>query len=107
VVARATPPQQPAPAPSALGSDAGPAEYVVQLAARRNEQQALDAYSSLRSRYSNLLGRYQPLIQRTDLGQAGIYYRVRVGPMASAAAATELCDQLKAAGLPDCLVRQR
>lgn len=113
-VARAVPPQttvapqSPAPAaPTALGAESGSVEYVVQLAARRSEEQASQAFDSLKARYAGLLGRYQPLIQRADLGEAGVYYRVRVGPMASAATANELCTQLKAAGLPDCLVRRR
>lgn len=98
-VASATPSAAPAPSPSG--------QYVVQLAARKNEAQAQVAYDALKAKYRNLLGRYQPLIQRADLGDRGVYYRVRVGPMATADAAGELCNQLKAAGLSDCLVRQR
>jgi len=113
-VARAEPPQSStatqgpasaAPA-SAAPASAASGQYVVQLAARRSEAQATEAFNSLKSQYS-LLGRYQPLIQRADLGERGVYYRVRVGPMASAAAAGQVCEQLKAAGLPDCLVRPR
>ena len=109
----AAPAPEPAPAPRAVAS-ASPApaaspsgQYVVQLAARKNEEQAQSAYDALKAKYGNLLGRYQPLIQRADLGDRGVYYRVRVGPMASAESAGELCTQLKAAGLTDCLVRQR
>lgn len=98
-VASATPSAAPAPSPSG--------EYVVQLAARKNEEQARGAYDALKAKYRSLLGRYQPLIQRADLGDRGVYYRVRVGPMSTADAASELCNQLKAAGLSDCLVRQR
>ena len=111
-IARATPTQRLAPAPAtaaptAPGTSSGPVEYVVQLAARRNEQQAVDAYNAFKAKYGNLVGRYKRLIQRADLGASGIYYRVRVGPMGSEATATDLCNKLKAAGLSDCLVRRR
>lgn len=90
-----------APPPVAASGD-----YVVQLAARKSEDQALDAFATLKQRYASLLGRYQPLIERADLGDRGIYYRVRVGPLASQESAAQLCDQLKAAG-SDCLVVRR
>ena len=80
--------------------------YVVQLAARRSEDQAVGAFNELRSRYSALAG-YQPNIQRADLGDRGVYYRVRVGPIADVAQANQLCDDLKAAGMSDCLVRRQ
>lgn len=102
--AAAAPAPTTSPAPSA-GTDTR--QYVVQLAARRNEEQANEAYNTLKAQYAGLLGRYQPLIQRADLGERGVYYRVRVGPMASAEAAKDVCEQLKTAGLPDCLVRPR
>ena len=105
-----TPPAPAAAAPAASttpSAGTGTAQYVVQLAARRNEEQANEAYNSLKAQYAGLLGSYQPLIQRADLGERGVYYRVRVGPMATADAARDVCEQLKAAGLPDCLVRPR
>lgn len=106
-VARATPAAI-APA-TAVSSDAnaGNGDFVVQLAARKSEEQATGAYNELRAKYGALLGRYQPLIQRADLAERGVYYRVRVGPMSTADAANELCSQLKSAGLNDCLVRRR
>ena len=80
--------------------------YVVQLAARRSEDQAVSAFNELRSRYS-VLSSYRPNIQRADLGDRGVYYRVRVGPMANKTSADQLCDDLKAAGMSDCLVRRQ
>ena len=53
-------------------------------------------------RYASILGPYDPNIVRADLGDRGIYYRVRVGPF-SGADATRLCEDLKAAG-GDCII---
>jgi cell division septation protein DedD len=93
-------PQQPLVAPGQGG------DFVVQLAARRSETQARATFDELRQRYSQL-GRYRPLIQEADLGDRGVYYRVRVGPMSSQSEASQLCDSLKSSGLSDCLVRPR
>jgi cell division protein FtsN len=54
-----------------------------------------------------VIGNYRPLIQRADVEGQGIYYRLRVGPMSSQAEATQVCNNLKAAGMGDCLVRER
>jgi hypothetical protein len=42
-------------------------------------------------------------VQRADLGDRGIYYRLRVGPMASSNVANEFCMMFRSSG-GDCLV---
>ena len=79
---------------------------VTAVASRRSQEQALTDFATLQARYPGILGAYRPFIERADLGSRGIYYRLRVGPLGSQASAGQLCDQLKAAGLPDCLVRR-
>ena len=44
------------------------------------------------------------MVQKADLGAKGVWYRLRIGPIADKAAAAKLCTQLKSQGLPDCLV---
>jgi hypothetical protein len=83
------------PAPVAGG-------VLVQVAAQRSEEAALSSYRSLQQRYPNILGAFQPRIVRADLGEKGIYYRVRVGPFNDGDAA-RLCGDLKAAG-GDCIL---
>jgi hypothetical protein len=56
-----------------------------------------------KSKYPNQIGGRQPIIRRTDLGAAGVYYRALVGPFASAKKAAKLCSGLKAAG-GDCII---
>jgi hypothetical protein len=89
---------------TAPASDQAPAAggVLVQVAAQRSEEAALSSYRSLQQRYPNILGAFQPRIVRADLGERGIYYRVRVGPFNDGDAA-RLCGDLKAAG-GDCIL---
>ena len=88
----------PPAAPANTGSTSAGSGYLVQLSAQRSESQALAAFDGMKRQFPSLLGDYQPSIQRADLGDRGIYYRVRVGPMASQSAANAFCEQLKSSG---------
>ena len=88
--------------PAAAPSDSG--DYVVQLAAMQEEAGTRAAFAKLQAKFSAL----QPLkldVQKADLGEKGVFYRIRAGYL-SETAAQRLCDQLKAAG-QGCLVRHR
>jgi hypothetical protein len=89
-----------APASAAPARSSG--GVLVQVSAQRTEEAAISAYRGLQQRYPSILGAYQPRIVRADLGDKGIYYRVRVGPF-SGGDAERLCADLKAAGA-DCLL---
>jgi len=91
-------------AQNAVGGDG---DFVVQISARRSQQDALAAFSSLKSKYGDVLSGYRPLIQRADLGNKGIFYRLRVGPMQTKDSATSVCSKLKSKGLPSCFVTDR
>jgi hypothetical protein len=78
--------------------------YVVSLVSHRTEAQAVAAYAELQARFPSLLGNRDASIVPADLGERGIYYRVRVGPVvASQSEAQSFCNQIKAAG-GDCFV---
>lgn len=79
--------------------------FIVQVAARRNQSDALEAFANLQQKYPTILGAYGPLIQRADLGEKGIWYRLRVGPMNSKESASDVCKKLKVAGLKSCIVK--
>lgn len=81
--------------------------YVVQLAAFRSQQDALRAWQRVRARHGRLLGGLQPIVNKKDLGSAGTFYRLSVGPLPSRQAASRLCQRLIAGGEPDCLIRKR
>ena len=70
----------------------------MQLSSQRSEEQARATFNGLKQLYPGLLGDKTPNIQRADLGDKGIYYRVRVGPMADRAGAIQFCEELKSSG---------
>ncbi len=95
-----------APQAQAASSAITSGDFLLQLAARRSHDGALQAFGQLKQRYASILGTYSPDIQKADLGAKGIYYRLRVGPIDSKTAAMDVCDRLKEAG-GDCLIRQK
>ncbi|MBK1624903.1 SPOR domain-containing protein [Afifella marina] len=110
--------QQPAASASSLTASApssnasepqvastAPAGWAVQVSSQRSEEQARSSYSNLQRRFPQLLGGQEAVILQADLGDKGIYYRVRVGPMASREAAISLCENLQSAG-GSCFVTQ-
>lgn len=85
-------------APKAVGSG-----YLIQVRSTKTQQEALAYFADLQQRYGDLLGASQPDIQEADLGTKGLWYRLRIGPPGSSAAAHDLCVKLKTAGLKDCI----
>jgi cell division septation protein DedD len=96
----------PAPAPAAPRA-AAPASggFVVQVSSQRSEEQAATAYRAMQRKFPGILGSQEPNIVRADLGAKGVYYRARVGPMATRDQAVSLCESLRAAG-GDCIVQK-
>ena len=80
--------------------------HVVQIAAFRSEQEALTAWGGMQRRHGDLLAQLGPDIQRADLGDRGVYYRLRVGPFYEKGSADGFCTDLKARN-QDCLVKAR
>ena len=77
---------------------------MVQIASQRSQEAAQSTYYSLRRRFPQILGNVNPVIQVADLGDRGVYYRVRI-PMSDQQAANSLCSNLKSAG-GDCFVKR-
>ncbi len=108
VVPPAAPPvatSEPAPQVAALPK-AQSGNYVVQLASLRSKDGAAPAWARMKSAHPALLGDRELAIQRVDLGDRGIFFRVQAGFFADRAGARELCTALKARG-QDCLVAKR
>ncbi len=78
---------------------------MVQVSSQRSQEAANATFRDLQARYPGILGGYDANVQRADLGDRGIFFRVRVGPFA-AADARNLCSQLKSAG-GDCILAAR
>lgn len=79
--------------------------WVVQVASFKGADLAAGGWEALSRKESDLLANLRPDIQLADLGDRGIYYRLRIGPFATKADAQALCDKLKARR-QDCLVRK-
>ncbi len=99
-------PQQIAAAPASAPAVSG-GKYVVQVAARKSQTDALAAFADIQQKYPRLLSGYRPIIKRADLGSKGVWYRLNVGPVESKKVASSLCGSLKGAGMRSCIVRSQ
>jgi len=100
----AKPPRIESPAPVANVSNADRA--MVQLAAYRTPANAERGWQRLRAAHPDQLGDRSLTMREVDLGDRGIYYRVRTGPFTDVAAAKEFCTLMLARD-QDCLVIPR
>ena len=107
---QAVAPQAAAPAPvpsqtAALPASVPAGDFIVQLASLRTEEEARATFDRLQNRFGSILSGFSPNIQRADLGDRGIYHRVRLGPM-DRAAADNLCSRYQSAG-GECFVQRQ
>ncbi|MGV6802482.1 MAG: SPOR domain-containing protein [bacterium] len=96
-----TPKPQPAVTPTPV---TGRATHVVQVGAFRSDVEADGFFTTMNRKYSTLMQGKVKDVERADLGERGIYYRLRIGPFTSSDAAKNWCNDLKAQG-QDCLVK--
>jgi tetratricopeptide (TPR) repeat protein len=92
----------PAPAAAPGASSGG---YRLQLTATRSEDEAKQLWQQVSGQHKELAGR-DPLIEKTDLGNLGTFYRLQVGPFPDKAESLKLCEALKQSGV-DCFVVAR
>ena len=85
-----------APPPMEVAPDMGNA--MVQLASFRDESMADQAVDRFQSQYADVLGTLIPDVQMADLGEKGIYYRVRFAGLATIEEARRICSGLSAGG---------
>lgn len=95
-----------APAPVAAAAPASGGAFVVQIMALREEAEVRGAWAALQKKHSSVLGGQALDVERADLGDRGIFYRVRAVGYETRAAAISACEKLKAAG-QDCMVKPR
>ncbi len=105
-VPAAAPPTEPQiaaaiPAPATV---AGPG-FQIQLASVLSEQAALAEWKRISGKHTDLLGGFMPAVTKADLGERGVFYRLRVGPLADKAAADALCASLAAVNVGCIAVR--
>ncbi len=86
------PPIAATPKPAASGS------AVLQIGAYKSQADADAAWKTYAARHAALLAGYGPDVARADLGDKGVWYRLRVTGFASKDVASAVCDRLKADG---------
>lgn len=80
--------------------------YVAQLAALQSEPATEAAWRRYASRAPDLFRDAHLDVERADLGQRGIYYRVRAGFFADRENAARFCERIRQMG-QDCVVTAR
>jgi cell division protein FtsN len=93
-----TPAKQPVATPAKSAATAAGGAYMLQIGAYKSQSDADAAWKSFRGKHAALLSGFGPNVQKADLGDKGVWYRLRVGSFADKGAATALCDRLKAEG---------
>ena len=92
-----------------FGAPAAPGvkrSYRVQLSSSRSEQEARDDWRRLSSQYAQLLGAREPLVEKTELGTLGTFYRLQIGPFDEKKVPLQICNDFKRRGL-DCFLVAR
>lgn len=100
-----TPPPAATPAPSQPAAQSDGA-FVAQIAAFRSREDAEAGWIAFTTRFSDITVGYAPDIQRADLGDRGVFHRLRVAAFPTRQAALDFCAQLDARGQA-CMVRTR
>jgi cell division protein FtsN len=72
--------------------------YVLQIGAYKSDADASAAWKVYQAKHAALLSGVSSNIQKADLGDKGVWYRLRAGSFAEKNTAAALCDKLKADG---------
>ncbi len=75
-------------------ADAPAGAFRIQLGALDSATAAEAEWRRLKRRHSDLLAQLRLRVQRANLGAKGVFYRLRVGPLADAGGAKGLCETL-------------
>lgn len=94
------------PAPVAPAGDALSGTHLVQVGAFRSQGEADGQWTKMQGKLGSFLDGKVKDVEVADLGAKGVYYRLRVGPFASADAAKTYCEGLKERGA-DCLIKAK
>jgi cell division protein FtsN len=89
--------EAPAAAPKATEAIASGGAYELQIGAYKSTDEAEAAWKAYKFKHPSAAG-YSDDVRKADLGDKGVWYRLRIGPFSDKAAASEACDKLKADG---------
>lgn len=94
-------PQSPSPPAAQDDANTEPATqsaYFLQIGSYKSEQEAADAWSAAKRTHATIFESLSPNVKKVDLGERGIWFRLRVAPFSDKSAADAACDRLKAEG---------
>lgn len=80
--------------------------HLVQIGAFRSQEEADGQWSKLQGKLGAYLDGKANDVERADVGDKGVFYRLRIGPFASADEAKTYCAGLKERGT-DCLIKAK
>lgn len=80
--------------------------HLVQVGAFRSDAEARAQWSRIQTKLGDFVAGKSIDVETADLGDRGVYHRLRLGPFASADAAKEYCAGLKERG-QDCLIKAK
>ncbi len=81
--------------------------YFVQLASVKSDDSARKEWARMQRAHPDLLGDLELSVQSADLGERGIFFRIRTGPFPNRATAQDMCWQIEAAKLGCLVVREK
>jgi cell division protein FtsN len=87
-----------APAVSETPVTAPAGAYVLQIGAYKSVADAETAWKQYASKHADLIAGASHDVQKADLGDKGVWFRLRAGSYADKASAADMCDKLKAEG---------
>lgn len=90
---------------AASSGDALSGTHVVQVGAFRSNEEAVAQWNRMAGRLGDYLDGKTRDVERADLGDRGVYHRLRIGPFGSSDAASAYCAGLKERG-QDCLPKR-
>ncbi len=89
-------PAAPVVAPPAVSPAAMAGAFQIQLASARSEQGAMGEWNRIVGKNKDALAGLTPNVARVDLGEKGVFFRLRAGPLKDKAAADSVCSALGA-----------
>lgn len=87
----------------AAGFAITPGTHYIQLGSVKNAAGAAGEWGKIQKKYPAELSSVKYRVQRADLGERGVFYRIQAGPM-SGESAGEICGAIKAENPGACLV---
>ena len=91
---------------AATSGAGGARSYRIQLASSRSEDEARSYWQRISSQHRGIVGEREPIIEKTELGTLGTFYRLQLGPFDDKRQSLQLCNSFKRSGVECFLVTQ-